>query len=49
MEVKSSAAKSSTYIGTWNVRSMDYVVVPVMVKQVMVRINIDILRISEPK
>ena len=45
---KIQCCKEQYYIGTWNVRSMDQGKL-VMVKQEMVRINIDILRISEPK
>ena len=46
MEVKSSAVKSNIYCkGTWNVRSMNQGKLDV-VKQEMVRINTDILRIS---
>ena len=44
MKVKSSAAKNSS-IGTWNVRSINQGKLD-MVKQEMVRININILGIS---
>ena len=47
MKVKSNAAKDSC-IGTWNVRSMNQDKLDV-VKQEMVRINIEILGISELK
>ena len=48
MEVKSDAAKNSTAMGTWNVRSMNQGKLDV-VKQEMVRTNTDILEISELK
>ena len=40
--------KEQYYIGTWNVRSMNQDILEV-VKQEMVRVNIDILGISELK
>ena len=47
MKIKSSAAKDNC-IGTWNVRSMNQDKLDV-VKQEMVRLNIEILGISELK
>ena len=48
MEVKSDINKEQYCIGTWNVRSMNQGKLEV-VKQEMVRVNIDILGISELK
>ena len=48
MEVKSDAIKKQYCIGTWNVRSMNQGKLEV-VKQKMVKVNIDILLISEIK
>ena len=45
---KVQCCKEQYYIGTWNVRSMDQGRLEV-VKQEMVRVNIDILEISELK
>ena len=47
-ESKNQCCKEQYCIGTWNVRSMNQGKLNV-VKQEMVRINIDILRISERK
>ena len=48
MEVKVQCYKEEYCIGTWNVRSMDQGTLEV-IKQVMARVNIDILGISEFK
>ena len=48
MEVKSNAVKNNICIETWNVRSMNQGKLEV-VKQEMVKVNIDILGISELK
>ena len=48
MEVKSNAVKQQYCIGTWNVRSMNQGKLKI-VKQEMVRVNVDILGISELK
>ena len=48
MEVKSNAVKNNICIETWNVRSMNQHKLDV-IKQEMVRINIDILGSSELK
>ena len=48
MEVKSDAAKNSTAMGTWNVRSMNQGKLDV-VKQEMARVSIDILGSSQLK
>ena len=48
MEVKSDANKEQYCIGTWNVRSMKQGKLEV-VKQVIAKVNIDILGISELK
>ena len=48
MEVKSDAVKNKYCIGTWNVRYMNQGKLEV-VKQEMVRVNIDIVGISELK
>ena len=40
--------KEQYFIGTWNVRSMNQGILD-MVKLEIVRLNIDILQISEPK
>ena len=47
-EVKSDAVKNNICIETWNVRSMNQGKLEV-VKQEMVKVNIDILGISELK
>ena len=47
-ESKIQCCKEQYFIGTWNVRSMNHRKLDV-IKQEMVRINIDTLRISELK
>ena len=47
-KVKSDAVKNNIALGTWNVRSMNQGKLH-MVKQEMVRVNIDIIGISELK
>ena len=48
MLIEARCSKEQYYIGTWNVRSMDQGNLEV-VKQEMVRVNIDILGISKLK
>ena len=46
VKVKSDAVKNKSYLGTWNVRSMNQGELDT-VRQKMARVNIDILGISE--